>query len=126
MFGSDHDGERANAAKMANNLLRSKGLTWDEVLTSGASIDLVQAFEFSTRPGYEPTNRPGYDPFAKRNDSFHWDNKYWAIVDAALANMERLTPWEQSFIRTLPSRRGLPLSAKQKTVLDGIEAKLNK
>jgi len=28
MFGSEHDGERANAARLADQLLRSHGLTW--------------------------------------------------------------------------------------------------
>jgi hypothetical protein len=32
MFGSDHIGERANAAAMADHLVRQMGLTWPDVL----------------------------------------------------------------------------------------------
>ena len=32
LFSSHHDGERANAAAMADRLLRQAGLTWDDVL----------------------------------------------------------------------------------------------
>lgn len=32
MMGSDHDGERANAAALADRLIRDSGLTWDAVI----------------------------------------------------------------------------------------------
>jgi hypothetical protein len=32
MLGSDHDGERANAARMAAQILKDAGLTWYDVL----------------------------------------------------------------------------------------------
>jgi hypothetical protein len=32
MFGSDHDGERATAARLADRLVRQHGLTWGDVL----------------------------------------------------------------------------------------------
>jgi hypothetical protein len=32
LFGSDHDGERATAAQMADRLVRDHGLTWPDVL----------------------------------------------------------------------------------------------
>ncbi len=32
MFGSAHDGERAAAAALADNLIRSAGLTWHDVI----------------------------------------------------------------------------------------------
>jgi hypothetical protein len=32
MIGSDHDGEALNAARMADRLVREKGLTWDDVI----------------------------------------------------------------------------------------------
>jgi hypothetical protein len=34
MFGSDHEGERANAAALADRLLRQLGLTWSDVLAA--------------------------------------------------------------------------------------------
>jgi hypothetical protein len=32
MFGSDHDGERASAAAVADRLVRGLGLTWPEII----------------------------------------------------------------------------------------------
>jgi hypothetical protein len=32
MLGSDHDGERASAALKADQLIRSRGLTWQQIL----------------------------------------------------------------------------------------------
>jgi hypothetical protein len=36
MFGSDHDGERAAAAAKADQLIRSHGLTWGQVISVAA------------------------------------------------------------------------------------------
>jgi hypothetical protein len=33
MFGSDHDGERATAAAKADQLIRSHGLRWSDIIT---------------------------------------------------------------------------------------------
>ena len=37
MLGSDHDGERANAGRMADELIRANGLRWADVLAVAAS-----------------------------------------------------------------------------------------
>jgi hypothetical protein len=37
MFGSDHAGERAAAAAMANKLVRTQGLTWSEIIVPMSS-----------------------------------------------------------------------------------------
>jgi len=42
LFGSDHDGERATAAAMADRLLRSRGLTWAQVISIPTSPDIVE------------------------------------------------------------------------------------
>jgi len=39
LFGSDHDGERATAAAMADRLLRSRGLTWPQVISAADTVD---------------------------------------------------------------------------------------
>lgn len=38
MLGSGFDGERANAAAKANELIRSKGLTWESYILGGRSL----------------------------------------------------------------------------------------
>jgi hypothetical protein len=37
MFGSDHDGERASAAAMADEIVRAHGLTWRDVISTSAT-----------------------------------------------------------------------------------------
>ena len=49
MAGSQHDGERANAAALADRMVRAAGLTWEKVLTAGgtprASSDYGSAWQ---------------------------------------------------------------------------------
>jgi hypothetical protein len=40
MLGSHHDGERANAALMADALIRDRGLTWHDVIAIPASTTM--------------------------------------------------------------------------------------
>jgi len=35
MLGSEHEGERATAARMASAMLKAMGLTWSEVIRRG-------------------------------------------------------------------------------------------
>jgi len=42
LFGSLHDGERASAAAAADRLLRSRGLTWPQVISIPTSPDTVE------------------------------------------------------------------------------------
>jgi len=38
MFGSDHDGERASAAAMADKIVRAHGLSWFDVISPQLSV----------------------------------------------------------------------------------------
>ena len=58
MFGSDHDGERATAAAKADQLIRSRGLRWSDVISPAPTstldkirfalshIDMLSKWEF--------------------------------------------------------------------------------
>jgi len=41
LFSSNHDGERASAAALADRLVRQSGLTWQDVFLPPCSSDLV-------------------------------------------------------------------------------------
>jgi hypothetical protein len=43
LFGSNHDGERASAAAMADKLLRSHGLTWQQIIAVPSTIEQMIA-----------------------------------------------------------------------------------
>lgn len=38
MLGSEHDGERANAAKKASDMVRAAGMTWEQVLAQQPTV----------------------------------------------------------------------------------------
>jgi hypothetical protein len=40
MFGSDHEGERASAAALADKFLRDLGLTWRDIISRQRNSDL--------------------------------------------------------------------------------------
>ncbi len=42
MFGSDHDGERASAAAMADQMVRACGLTWPELIAPRSVVTIEE------------------------------------------------------------------------------------
>ena len=108
MLGSDHDGERANAGRFADRLIREAGLTWDQLI---AAPQLARP-EPTKRPPPQPASEPWTtgvdDPSAK--------------AEAILARHRAvLTPWEVEFLGSLTWR---PLSVKQQAAFDRIVAKV--
>ena len=84
MFGSAHAGERANAAQMADRLVRDSGLTWFDVIRPAA-------------------------PAAEMSHEREWrEPRNWReAITAALNHEGSLTDWESSFVRSLRTFRRL-------------------
>jgi hypothetical protein len=99
MLGSDYDGEIAAAGRRANAMVRSAGLTWDEVLAA---------------PALPPPSRP---PRRWRMGVSHTDT-----AALCLQWPEVLTDWEADFCRSVVGRRRV--SDKQAAVLARIVAKV--
>jgi hypothetical protein len=91
MFGSDHAGERANAAAAADKLIREAGLRWPDVIVPVLS-------------GPAPRHR---------EREIESDDE---AIDYALEFQDALTTWEINFLRTLRRQR-TPISPKQRTIL---------
>jgi hypothetical protein len=91
MFGSDHDGERANAAAAAVRLVREAGLRWPDVLSP-------------ERPSSAPPRR-------EREIT----NSAEAI-EFVREHPEILTRWEATFIASIATQ-SFPLTSKQLHVL---------
>lgn len=89
MLGSDHAGERDNAARLANRLVRGKGLEWADLLAPSALPQTV------LQPN---TTQPSYYP------SHGWQ----AELHACLSRPDLLSIWEVDFCRTLRDRRLSP------------------
>jgi len=87
-FGSNFDGERSAAAKLADQLVREAGLTWPDVIGE-------------PRP---PRRRVWREP-----------SDVSSAVDMCLAFPEPLTEWERGFAVSVASRARF--AAKQKAVM---------
>lgn len=102
LLGSDHDGEVANAGRAADRLLRQAGLTW---------------FDIIARPPQQRRDEVDQHAHAHAGPR-HAHEAAWALQRPHL-----LTEWEKGFLGDLTRRHG-PLSAKQRTCLDRILARL--
>jgi len=99
MFGSRFEGERANAAALADKLVKENGLTW---------VDVIGQFE--------PTIKKG-SSYAEA--SSRWAGNHRALAARILAEKRSfLTIWEREFLGTIP--RFKVLTSKQKAVSEGI------
>ena len=98
MFGSNHDGEPAAAALMADTLVRKRGLTWRDVLIPAASKAHPQ------KKGWrEPKTTEQKLALLRRN-------------------LDEFTDWERDFI--IGVRGFAQLSAKQLATIDRLVEKL--
>ncbi|MET4698375.1 hypothetical protein ABIE65_001392 [Constrictibacter sp. MBR-5] len=90
LLGSDHDGERASAARAATAILLAAGLTWEQLILAVAP-----------EPAAEPQRDPTDDALAYLRDA--------VIVDE----------WSQHFVASLRRLRaaGRELTEKQKAKL---------
>jgi hypothetical protein len=95
LLGSAHDGEVLSAARMANTLVRSAGVTWHQLLDPKVPV-----------PGAEL-------------DVAAWKD---SIVSACLSRPDLLTDWELDFLISL--RRFRQLSPKQSQILGRIFSKV--
>jgi len=95
LLGSHHDGEVVSAARMANQMVRTAGVTWHQLLDAKVPV-----------PGAEPD-------VAALKDS---------IVSACLSRPDLLTDWELDFLISL--RRFRQLSPKQSQILGRIFSKV--
>ena len=91
MLGSNADGERAAAGLLASRLLKSAGITWEELLA----------------PKPATIHRRAAQP-----------PSWLSAVAFCCEHADRLTPWEKQFLQSISTRRAL--SPRQAEVLDRI------
>jgi hypothetical protein len=110
MLGSSFEGERANAARMASDLLREHGTTWNELLT----------------PPCQPCPRcAARDAQEDRSRTYRatrdWTRDSWRNVAVhCLIHEDLLSEWEASFLQSVLRQRRWCLSDRQQEVLDRI------
>ncbi len=103
MLGSDHDGERASAAKLADDMLRALGLTWDAVIA----------------PKSLQAPKPAENPFRAKAEA---ERMTWRTKAAVVATSSRVSAWERDFAKDLLDWTG-SLSDRQQACLDKAYAK---
>lgn len=101
MLGSDHDGERASAARMATLELRRLGLTWAELIIkafSALAAPLRQDDPY--QDGWEP-QRPERRRYSPGRRTGHKEGiSLWEFVRHASLQRQHLSAWDISFLNT--------------------------
>jgi hypothetical protein len=103
LLGSQHDGERASAGKMAHELLRQLGLSWSEVI---AQPNPFAEFEANSKVYARRRN-------GSQDDSEIWDQKF----DLLRAHRDQLNEWEKEFLGNAERYRH-HLTPKQQAIVD--------
>lgn len=97
LLGSAHDGERAAAGAKAHELIRSLGLTWQEVIVAPPTL-----------PAHYPRIRAwraGDSDWQRMAQFCH--NRQWL-----------LRPKDREFVRTMANWRGEPTERQREWLLD--------
>lgn len=103
MMGSAHDGERSNAAALADRLVRDAGLVWEQVV-----LPAIGAEPGAADP--ELANR--LEPRERDLRDLRWLSDRWTCL------IERQGYWTDEFTRYLEDHKHL--TGRQRQVLDGI------
>jgi hypothetical protein len=112
MLGSDHDGERANAARLADEHRRKSGLTWHDLVLPIAEDPPRKARKPRKAKPRKPPEPPPPPPPT-------WQDKAREVETSG-----RATEWELSFVGSLLTRwSGRELTEKQAAVLERLWAK---
>ena len=130
MCGSHHEGERANAARMASDMVCEAGLTWPQVLASADDeIALLRAENKTLRRDNEHLQRAARDAIERAmtpRPAEHIKATAEGAQRAAedlLRYQGCLTAWEFDFLQSLFRLRGDP-SQPQMRSLRGITRKV--
>jgi hypothetical protein len=103
VFSSHHPGEIANAAALADKLLREHGLQWSDVIRLPIGRELDEAADSDAAVG-------GGDPFAT------WPGGWRGACEFVLRHKALLSRWEQEFASKVSGYIG-NITGKQKPIL---------
>lgn len=100
MLGSDHEGERANAARLATIDLRQLGLTWAELIERAFAALEAPPRREAVQEGWEPQARPERRPSPGKRTARRNGVSLWEFVRYASLRKEQLGPWDIGFLNT--------------------------
>jgi hypothetical protein len=98
LTGSDHDGERANAAQLANRLVTGLGMTWADVITRPALA--------APRSAASPWTGNDVNPWRPQARKHEVDigKQHQLLARALLQTGHRWTEWERGFLTNMTTR----------------------
>jgi hypothetical protein len=102
MFGSNHDGEVASAARRAHHIVKKHALDWDDLLMS---VNAKARAEQRTRHNYEARDDDSEtEAFlirrARQHDQFvtEWEREFLASISDSLVEWGRLTTRQRAVL----------------------------
>lgn len=113
MLGSDHDGERAAAALLADQHRRKCGLTWGEILIPAPAPEALKPER--PRKARKPRKAKATKPAPPEPS--------WRDMAAVVAESGLATQWERNFASGLLEKWNGPLTEKQAKCLEKLFAK---
>lgn len=132
MIGSAHDGEILNAARLAQRLIGSEGLTWEEVLSNGngaiSQSDMQVLFDAGFRKGHDDGYRKGLaEGHVKSVPSARAPGTSFISWVRSLRDVynDDLSDWEQGFVESFITRGWAMPTPKQRAVFERIANKLD-
>jgi hypothetical protein len=107
MFSSSFDGEIANAARKAHELIRQEKIDWDDVINGAAR---------SSNSYHHAKNEPPPPPPDTEAE----------LIDQCVAHASVLTTWEKEFLQSIKSSmlQWGRLTVKQRAAIDKIVIKV--
>jgi hypothetical protein len=96
MFGSDHDGEVAAAARRAHKILHDRSLDWDDLI-----ISIKPARQKQRREHYVEDDEEAdlIRKCAERNLCLTaWENEFVTSISASILEWGRLTPKQRAVL----------------------------
>jgi hypothetical protein len=101
LTGSDHDGERANAAQLANRLVTGLGMTWADVIARPAA-SVAPARSAATRWTGNDAN-----PWKRRHCEHEVDlrKQHQLLARALLQTGHDWSEWERGFLTNMITRK---------------------
>ncbi len=108
LFSSEHDSERANAAKLANNLVREAGLRWIDLLTASTPLPKESArSQKSEMSRQDAVRRSGTSATARDR----------LMIERLLMRSIKLKPEDREFVSTCTRQQSLT-SSQRKTLCE--------
>jgi hypothetical protein len=103
MLGSNFDGERANAARLADTFVREHGITWADVLHAAPPVPVVV-----TRPQGPPRYWRDAALQVRADHSGAISERSYEFLHSILDRGRALTPAQEKWLRDLCDHTGVP------------------